>query len=107
MPAIDLTAELDKLGKSFDQGHRFLPTHLRDEQTTIRRAIKQGAEELQAKLDAATDDDFNPFVSAPDIEPREAAELLGEWARGEDPAKVARVLEAIRGGHVSDLSLIF
>lgn len=36
-----------------------------------------------------------------------AARELCHWAQNEDPRKVARLLEAIRGGHVSDLSLIF
>lgn len=38
---------------------------------------------------------------------RVAARELCHWARNEDPATVERVLEAIRGGHVSDLSVIF
>lgn len=36
-----------------------------------------------------------------------AARELCHWAQNEDPRTVERVLDAIRGGHVSDLSLIF
>ncbi|MDP3457696.1 MAG: hypothetical protein Q8S09_00350 [Hyphomonas sp.] len=65
--------------------------------------LKEELEQANAALEGARAkiDDLN------DGAPLMAAETLAEWARGEDPAKVARVLEAIRGGHVSDLSLIF
>lgn len=41
------------------------------------------------------------------VTPRDACEILSDWARQEDPRTVGKALDAIRGGHVSDLSLIF
>lgn len=39
--------------------------------------------------------------------PGRAAQTLCQWARGEDRRVVSKALEAIGGGHASDLSLIF
>lgn len=110
MSAIELREGLEKLGGCLVRADRFLPPNIRDELSTALRALTTGAGELQAKLDALQDDDFVPVtgrrVDLFEGGACEAAEALAEWARGEDPAKVTRVLDAIRGG-VSDLSLVF
>lgn len=65
--------------------------------------LKEELEQVNADLERARAkiDDMN------EGEPLMAAETLAGWARGEDPAKVARVLDAIREGHASDLPMIF
>ena len=104
MADLNLEAELEKLGKALDRSARFLPPDLRDELTTIRRALKSGIAEL---LDAAGEGDGGIGLDWDEPDPKAAAEQLCDWSRREDPRRVSRVLEAIGGGHASDLFLIF
>lgn len=96
---VDLSYELEKLKAALDSARRFLPPHLRDQLEMLRRAMKRGAEQLQTRVDAAEDGlGGDPGCPLFGDDPLTSAETLVGWARGEDPARVARVLEAIRGG---------
>jgi hypothetical protein len=106
-PQIDLTEELEKLEAMLGNARRFLPPHLRDQLEMIRRSLKRGAVQQQTRLDAAEGAlGGDPGLSLFAEDPKAAADELAGWARGEDPAIVGRVLDAIRGGHASDLAMI-
>ncbi|MDP1555786.1 MAG: hypothetical protein Q8L84_10015 [Hyphomonas sp.] len=93
--AAEVEAFVDRLLKAAEMNLTLTGEQIDDLKEELEQA-NSALEGARAKID-----DLN------DGEPLMAAETLAEWARGEDPAKVARVLEAIRGGHASDLSLIF
>lgn len=81
--------------------------------------LRTGLEDLEDELEEAgslidhydepveADCGCDPDYVGDEFMPVQHAEALCDWARHEDGRKVDRALEAIRGGHVSDLSLIF
>lgn len=93
--AADLEAFIDRLLKAAE-------TNLDAMQDEIDE-LKERCESAESKLTHAEE----RIAEMEGAEPQTAAGALANWARGEDPAKVARVLEAIRGGHASDLPMIF
>lgn len=103
--AIDLDAAHEGLAAAIDEAARFLPPHLRDRLTVVRRALKKGVRDLKARAEDGCSCGYcSPYD---EIHPIEHARGLLDWARQEDPHTVGKALDAIRGGHVSDLSLIF
>lgn len=96
---------LEKLGETLDQAARFLPPHLRDQLTLHRRDLKKRISRLEQQVEDGCGCGFcDPYDR---VTPLEGAQVLSDWARQEDPRTVGKALDAIRGGHVSDLSLIF
>lgn len=93
--AADLEAFIDRLLKAAETNVEAMQDEIDDlkERCELAESRLAHAEERIAEMEGA--------------EPQTAAGALANWSRGEDPAKVARVLEAIRGGYVSDLSLMF
>lgn len=103
--AIGLEAALEKLEGTLDKAARFLPPHIRDQLTLERREVRRGI----ARLEQQVEDGCGCGLCDPydRVTPLEGAQVLSDWARQEDPRTVGKALDAIRGGHVSDLSLIF
>jgi hypothetical protein len=102
---IDLDAAQEELASAMDSAERFLPPNVRDRLTVARRALKKGISQLVARAEDGCSCGYcSPYD---EVLPVEHARGLAEWARRGDPRTVGKALEAIRGGHVSDLSLIF
>lgn len=93
--AAEVEAFIDRLLKSAETNVSLMAEEIDD--------LKEQLEAAENKLAQAE----TRLSDMEDAEPLMAAQALAGWSRGEDPAKVGRVLEAIRGVHVSDLSLMF